>query len=134
MATWHRARARIVGCAVVAGAMFAVVGTAQAAPYWFFQGNLPLASGMRTVSQPHECCSQWQYNRQSWTPGSHYEIMVGIQYSGSWVTTQTPGGVYDYSLQYNTDYLGGQGINSGGCQNPAGYSTVYVNCRFGIGP
>ena len=71
----------------------------------------------------------------SWSVGSHVMNNLAIQYSGNWFSDQSPDGVYDRTVTWNTDYIGGSGVNRAGCQIPQSWAwyTVYTNCRFGIG-
>ncbi|HEY5694165.1 MAG TPA: hypothetical protein VIR14_06620 [Gaiellaceae bacterium] len=65
----------------------------------------------------------------SWTSGTHDMNFVVIDNGGSWHIFDafadgfywTPGSTYDRYIYYT-----GSG---GGCENPTGLSTVYVNCR-----
>jgi hypothetical protein len=110
--------------------------TAAFGAYWFFQGWLPLGDGTRQVYKSRDCCDVWQYNRISWTSGSHVMNNLGLQYSGSWISLQTPDFVYDYEIQWRTDPGDSSHIHYAGCQIPQAwvYYPVYTNCRFGIGP
>lgn len=97
------------------------------AGYWFFQGNLPLSDGTRTVllgSNP----TTPVYVRESWSSCSHNMKYIFVENGGSW-----SGGTFYYSngcdqhimVQYPEFF------DNYGCQNPDGDSTVYDNCYAG---
>ena len=127
---------RLLALLAAAGALAVLVPAGAQASYWFFNGYLPLSDGTRSVHKAHDCCDIWQYNRISWTSGSHVMNNLGIQYNGNWISLQTPDYVYDYEITWRTEYLNGDGINRAGCQIPASWAwyAVWTNCRFGIGP
>jgi hypothetical protein len=113
--------------AAVATALFA--GTAQAGYWNVYQGNLPDSSGVRHKTGVYLGGGEAWYVRMSWTSGSHDMYFLFIDNGGSWHSywsyngTQVTG-PYDRVL----GYVGN--LARGGCQNPGGYSTVFVNCRF----
>jgi hypothetical protein len=126
-----RKRRRIAS--LVLATIFAAVfvQTASAASYWFYQGYLPRPiNGDRFVLLGSE--PPWPiYQRESWAACTHNMKYIQIDNSGNW-----DGGTFSYStgcdheimVQYpdlHTNY---------GCENPAGLSQVYVNCRAGTNP
>ncbi|MGH2883188.1 MAG: hypothetical protein ACRDPA_10905 [Solirubrobacteraceae bacterium] len=112
---------------LVATVITGLVFTSSAFAYWFFQGNLPLSDGTRTVllgSNPNTPV----YVRESWSSCSHSMKYIFVETGGSW-----DGGTFDYSngcdqhimVQYPESF------DNYGCQNPDGDSTVYDNCYAG---
>lgn len=101
-------------------------GAGHGTGYWFYQGYLPTSGGARAVHHENQCCNNTNWIRMSWTSGSHAMNFLLITHSGSWQSYRTDTTSYDQVFQYNVS-----GVSRGGCQNPEGLSTVWVNCRVG---
>jgi hypothetical protein len=102
---------------------------ATASAYWFYQGNLPTSGGARTVVKFNDCCNSTQWIRLNWSApfDDHGMIFMHITPGGSWIG-------YSAFLSDGHDQSSAYSINDysqGGCNNPAGYSLVYNNCREG---
>ena len=123
-------RVALVGLVAAAALVVAPVGGAgHGTGYWFFQGYLPTGSGDRTAG-PHAnfCCNVWNEVRMSWTTGSHDMTFILVRrsdYGWSGFRAYAADGYDQYIYYQVADYT------AGGCQNPAGLSTVWVNCHIG---
>lgn len=103
-----------------------VLAAPAAAAYWFYQGNLPTASGARQVFLGYHP-NPPVYVRVSWAPCSHYMNIIFINNDYSW------SGYAKYPPscdQYKMDEYPEFHVNYG-CQNPGGLATVYTNCYAG---
>lgn len=123
------------------GALFSALAlaSAESAPgahnYWNVWHNyLPDGSGDRSKHSPYQGAGgPWQI-RISWTTGTHDMHFSWILNSGSWRNLSALfyggsfSGFWDRYYQYfPSDFP--SGVAKGGCQNPAGESTVWANCR-----
>jgi hypothetical protein len=98
--------------------------------YWFYQGNIPTSTGARAVHKQNDCCNIDHWIRMSWQVGTHDMNFLNIDYAGNWSSVRAyASDGYDQYLLYNANYW-----RRGGCQNPVGLSTVWVNCHEGNTP
>ncbi len=119
--------ARALLAALVLGLV--LVGSAQADPYWnVYQGNLPDGSGVRHKTTLYGGSGESWTIRESWTDHTHDMYFLEIESSGTWhsLWVQVYGAVLTSSWDRWIPY---GGFARAGCQNPGGYSTVWVNCR-----
>lgn len=126
--TKARGRQRFLGVLASAALALAASGSAQASGYWnVWQGNLPDASGDRSKHSSYFGAGQTWWVRMSWTADSHDMNFSYILSSGSWRNVNSAHGVV-WTGPWDRLY-GWDGYAKGGCQNPAGKPTVWVNCR-----
>ncbi len=121
----------IVLCAALF-AVLALAGTAAAASYWFYQGNL---SG--TVLNPRDTTGT-EYGRQSFDntnhPG-HTQYVVFVLSSGSWDTVGQWCPVGQSGCDSGDIPVSGAAYPKGGCENPSSYGySVYTNCHYNMNP
>jgi hypothetical protein len=115
-----------VAAATVLAATFA--SSAAAASYWFYNGYLPRpANGNRYIllgSNP----APPVYQRESWSACTHNMLLIQIENGGSWdgITLHYSNGCDQTQMVQYPDLH-----DNYGCENPAGLSQVYVNCRAG---
>jgi hypothetical protein len=125
-------RGWILGVAVATALL--VAPASAYADYWnVYTGYLPDGAGIRyktTASctyNPTTC--QFETVTMQWPNPSQKMFFLLIDSGGNWtnITASTSDG-YTQSTQYQ---VGTPGWVRGGCHNPAGLSTVWVNCRNG---
>jgi len=125
-------------CVILAAA--ALTATAWASGYWnVWQGNLPGSDGMRAQHTLYGGCGYvgcgWVL-RLSWTSGTHDMNFSLIANNGSWSNYSaetygaeyTNGSYYDRVWPYSYNAVP-TNVAKAGCENPAGKSTVFTNCR-----
>jgi hypothetical protein len=117
-------RSRFALIVAASAAALALTPTASAA-YWFYTNYLPNGGGPRTVHQFGNDTYYPNYTRMSWTSGSHYMNFSLVDAPGNWygIRAETANG-YDQWLTYDSGFY-----KQGGCSNPSGLSTVWVNCH-----
>ena len=130
-----------VAVLLLAGVVLALstAAVARADAYWnVWQGNLPTSGGTIAEHTPYGGTNleDWQI-RMSWTANSHYMYFLIIDGTGSWHGLDSGAGYewstnpptpYDRWYEYDPHYYTGW-VQAGGCENPSGLPTVYVNCR-----
>lgn len=134
--SWPR-RVTVLLAVSASAALF--TGSAYASNYWnVWQGNLPDSNGVRTKVTEIPIPGGGNYLRLSWTSGTHDMHFTLIGNDGTWYNSSAFGG---YEFGTNTpydryiEYFGGElphGVAQAGCQNPAGLSQVWVNCRNAV--
>ena len=125
-------RKRAIVFAVALLATFVLAGTALAAGYWFYQGNL---SG--TVLTDRDTTGT-EYGRQSFDntnhPG-HEQYLVFVLSSGSWDTVGQACPVGQSGCDSGDISVSGLYYPHGGCENPSSYGyAVYTNCHYSMNP
>ena len=132
-------RGRLLWMLVVLGAVSLSlgVGLARASGYWnVWQGNLPGADGQRAKYSVCNCQNApiEFYVRLSWT-STHSMNFSWILADGSWTNLDAItysgalSGNHDRVYGYYGSDFGHGGAVQGGCENPAGLSVAYTNCR-----
>jgi hypothetical protein len=134
---FRRVALLVVILCVLAALAGTLTGTAWAAGYWnVWQGNLPGSDGQRAQHSAYGGSGVWKI-RLSWDSSSNHDMNFSwISNNGSWYNVSaegagleySPPSFYDRKISYD-DSLFSVGVAQAGCENPAGDSTVYTNCR-----
>lgn len=137
---------RVLRFAVVFSAVAALpatlAGMARASGYWnVWQANLPDSGGVRTKTSAPQIPGGTNNIRLSWDSSSNHDMhFTLIGNNGTWYNSSAFG-AHEYGTNPPTPYdryeeyfaqVGGSipsGVAMAGCQNPAGDSTVWTNCR-----
>lgn len=127
----------VVVLSVIAPFVGAMAAAAEASGYWnVWQADLPDSNGVRTKVTALQVPGGTNNLRLSWDSSSNHDMhFTLIANNGSWYNSSAFAGAeygtntpYDRTLEYFGNEIP-SGVAKAGCQNPAGLSTVWTNCR-----